>query len=65
MEEFDRPRCVRIISDTISALDETIADHSKTTQACSAEEYLEDHMELQADKRAMVKLKEHLEMDCE
>lgn len=65
MTEFDKPRCVRIISDVIEALDETMEEHTGVVNYDDAEMLLKGHAELEADKKAMVGLKEYLERDCE
>jgi hypothetical protein len=65
MPDLDRPRCVRIISDTIEALDLTLEDHTDVAKYDNMDEMLKGHAELQADRKAMADLKEFLERDCE
>lgn len=65
MTDFDKPRCVRIISDVIEGLVETMKDHPSVGDYDSHEDMLQGHAELEADKRAMIGLKAHLERDCE
>jgi hypothetical protein len=65
MVEFDKPRCVRIISDVIEAIDMTMEEHPDVVDYESPEEMLEGHAELEADKAALIGLKVQLEMDCE
>jgi hypothetical protein len=63
MVEFDKPRCVRIISDTITSIDATMADHTDVVDYVSHKEMLASHAELELDKQAMTGLKEHLQND--
>ena len=65
MVDFDRPRCVRIISDAIDAIDETLDEHTDVVDYDSVEDMLQGHAELELDKEAMVGLKDYLERDCE
>lgn len=64
MSDFDKPRCVRIISDTIESIDEVLKEHHETVDYDDPETMLRDHAELELDKAAMLGLKGHLENDC-
>ena len=65
MVDFDKPRCVRIISDTIDAIDATLEEHTDVIDYDTVEGMLEGDAELRLDRKAMIGLKEHLEQDCE
>lgn len=65
MVDFDKPRCVRIISDCIEAIDEALTEHTDTVEYVDLDEMLQDHAYLTADKEALTGLKTYLEMDCE
>jgi hypothetical protein len=65
MVDFDKPRCVRIISDCLEAIDETLREHTDVIEYVNMDEMLKDHAELTADKEALTGLKTYLEMDCE
>lgn len=65
MTEIDRPRCVRIISDVIAVLDETMQEHHDVVDYDDMVAMLKGHAELDLDKRAMMGLKDYLERDCE
>lgn len=55
---------MRIISDTIESIDAVLKEHHETVDYDDHEAMLKDHAELEADKAAMIGLKEHLENDC-
>jgi len=65
MADFDKPRCVRIISDTIDAIDATLEEHTDVISYDTVEGMLEGDAELRQDREAMTGLKEYLERDCE
>ena len=65
MVDFDRPRCVRIISDVVDAIGETLEEHSGVIDYDSLEEMLKGDAELRLDRSAMIELKDYLERDCE
>jgi hypothetical protein len=63
--EFDRERAVRIVTESADAFSEMLTDHQSDETYTSPEEMLKKHLEIEADYDTAVKLKEHLERDCE
>ena len=66
MSEYDKPRCVRIITDWIGYTEEVVdaqADDHDTYP--TMEEMLTATAETHADIKAMKGLREELEHDCE
>jgi hypothetical protein len=65
MEKYDKPRCVRIITEWEEYTNDVVVEQAGDKDYATMAELLEATAETHADLQAMKSLREELERDCE